>query len=124
LAFLGANAIYRRIRLEPSRDGRPQRREVNYRSMKDPAAAKDPMAATIQWRLPPLNQPEATIVGVQYACSPVSADLQVVDPTNWVFTGTGVAAGTTLPNVVANEYDRVFRGAGRLGTSKCSPTRR
>jgi hypothetical protein len=27
-----------------------------------------------------------------------------------VFAGTGVTAGTTLPNVVANEYDRVFAG--------------
>ncbi len=110
LAFFGANAIYRRIRLEPSWDGRPQRREVNYRTMKDPAAAKDPMAATIQWRLAPLNLPEAQIVGVQYACSPVAADMKIVDPTAWVFAGTGVGAGATLPNVVANEYDRVFAG--------------
>jgi hypothetical protein len=78
--------------------------------MKDPAAAKDPMAATIQWRLAPLNLPEAQIVGVQYACSPVAADMKIVDPGAWVFAGTGAADGTTLPNVVANEYDRVFAG--------------
>jgi hypothetical protein len=111
LAFLGANALYRRIRLEPSASGQPQRIEVNYRTMKDPAAAKDPMAATIQWRLPPLNQPEAAVVGIQYACSPVSADLRIVDPSAWVFAGTNVTAGTTLPKVVANEYDRVFQGS-------------
>jgi hypothetical protein len=106
LAFLGANALYRRIRLEPSWDGRPRRLEVNYRTMKDPAAAKDPKAATVQWRLPPLNAPEAAVVGIQYACSPVSADLRVVDPGAWVYAGTGVTAATVLPNVVANEYDR------------------
>jgi hypothetical protein len=111
LAFLGANALYRRIRLEASWDGRPRRLEVNYRTMKDPAAAKDPKAATVQWRLPPLNAPEAAVVGIQYACSPVSADLRIVDPSAWVFAGTGVTAGTTLPNVVANEYDRVFPGS-------------
>jgi hypothetical protein len=110
LAFFGANALYRRIRLEPSPDGRARRLEVNYRSMRDPAAAKDPMAATIQWRLAPLNKPEAAVVGIQYACSPVSADLRVVDPTAWVYAGTGVVAGTLLPNVVGNEYDRVFSG--------------
>jgi hypothetical protein len=110
LAFLGANAVYRRIRLEPSWDGRSRRREVNYRTMDDPAAAKDPRAATVQWRLAPLNLPEAEIVGIQYACSPVSADLRIVDPSSWVFAGTGVTNGTTLPNVVANEYDRVFPG--------------
>ena len=111
LAFLGANALYRRIRLEPSASGQPRRLEVNYRSMKDPAAAKDPKAATIQWRLPPLNAPEAAVVGIQYACSPVSADLHVVDPSAWVFAGTGATAATVLPGVVANEYDRVFRGS-------------
>ena len=111
LAFLGANALYRRIRLEPSWDGRPRRLEVNYRTMKDPAAAKDPKAATVQWRLPPLNAPEAAVVGIQYACSPVSADLRVVDPGAWVYAGTGVTAATVLPNVVANEYDRVFAGS-------------
>src|SRR5262249_47275308 len=100
-----------RIRLEPSWDGRARRREVNYRTMKDPAAAKDPKAATIQWRLAPLNLPEAEIVGIQDACSPVSADLPIVDPDAWVFAGTGAAAGTTLPNVVGNEYDRVFPGS-------------
>jgi hypothetical protein len=110
LAFLGANALYRRIRLEPSASGQPQRIEVNYRTMKDPAAAKDPTAATIQWRLAPLNAPEAAIVGIQYACSPVSADLRIVDPAAWVFAGTKVTAGTTLPKVVGNEYDRVFLG--------------
>ena len=110
LAFLGANAIYRRIRFEPSWDGRARRHEVNYRTMSDPAAKTDPKAATIQWRLAPLNLPEAQIVGVQYACSPVSADLRIVDPSSWVFEGTGATDGMTLPKVVANEYDRVFRG--------------
>jgi hypothetical protein len=110
LAFFGANAIYRRIRLEPSWDGRPRRHEVNYRTMADPAAKSDPKAATVQWRLAPLNLPEAEIVGVQYACSPVSADMRIVDPSAWVFAGTGVTAGTALPNVVGNEYDRVFAG--------------
>jgi hypothetical protein len=112
LAFFGANAIYRRIRLEPSWDGRPRRHEVNYRTMDDPAAKGNPKAATIQWRLAPLNLPEAEVVGVQYACSPVAADMRIVNPSSWVFAGTGVTNGTILPNVVANEYDRAFPGQG------------
>jgi hypothetical protein len=111
LAFLGANALYRRIRLEPSAIGQPRRLEVNYRSMHDPAAAKDPKAATIQWRLAPLNAPEAAVVGIQYACSPVAADLRIVDPGAWVFAGTDVTTGTILPKVIGNEYDRVFPGS-------------
>jgi hypothetical protein len=67
LAFFGANAMYRHIRLEPSWDGRPQRREVNYRSLKDPAAATNPSEATVQWRDPPDPRPEAAVIGAQYA---------------------------------------------------------
>ena len=50
LAFFGANAVYRRIRLEPGADGTPGRRMVNYRSVKDPAVKSDPKDATVDWR--------------------------------------------------------------------------
>jgi hypothetical protein len=108
LAFFGANAIYRHIRLEPSWDGRPRRREVNYRSMHDPVASRDPAEATVQWRNAPVPRPEAAIVGAQYACSPVSEDMRLINTTSWVFAGAGVTDATVLPKIVANEYDRVY----------------
>jgi hypothetical protein len=34
------------------------------------------------------------------------ADMVVTDPGAWVFAGTGLVAGATLPGVVGTEYDR------------------
>ncbi len=107
LAFFGANAVYRRIRLEDSPLG-PARRIVNYRS-----AAADPMSGvndsevTTSWREPPDPRPESELIGDYYECNPVEADMVVVNPDNWVFEGTGVSNGSVFPGVVGNEYDRV-----------------
>jgi hypothetical protein len=111
LAFLGANAMYRHIRLEPDDQGRARRQEVNYRSLQDPIAKSDPAEATVQWRNGPDPRPEEAIMGAQYACSPVSAAMRLVDTTSWVFAGTGAMSGEMLRHVVANEYDRVFRAS-------------
>jgi hypothetical protein len=111
LAFFGANAMYRHIRLTPSWDGRAQRREVNYRSMKDPMAATNPSEATVEWRSPPDPRPEAAIIGAQYACEPVAASMRLLETSSWVFAGSHATDGEVLPNVVANEYDRVVRSS-------------
>jgi len=110
LAFLGANAIYRKIRLEPSPLG-PARRQANYRSAaEDPAAKLNPADATVEWRSAPINRPESTIVGNFYECNPVKADLVITEPDAWVFAGTGVRKGDRWPDAVGNEYDRVTPG--------------
>ncbi len=110
LAFIGANAIYRKIRLEPSPLG-PSRRQVNYRSAsEDPATKANPADATVEWRSPPVNRPESTIVGNYYECNPVKADLVITEPDAWVFAGTGVKKGDRWPDAVGNEYDRVTAG--------------
>lgn len=108
LAILGANAIYRKIRWEPSWDGRPNRRMVNYRDTSDPINKTDPSETTVQWRSPPLSAPEAEIVGIQYECAPMQADIKIVDPTAWVFENTGVTAATVLEGILGEEYDRWF----------------
>jgi len=106
LAFFGANAVYRHIRLEMGRTGVPARREVNYRSTNDPGAKADPMRATVEWRRPPLNQPESLLVGLSYECANVSGDVRIVDPSSWVFAGTGLRRGQLLPKLVGAEADR------------------
>ena len=65
----------------------------------------------MQWRNGPVARPEEAIMGAQYACSPVSAAMRLLDTTSWVFAGTGATSGQLLPHVVANEYDRVFRAS-------------
>jgi len=106
LAFLGANAAFRQIRFEPSAIG-PNRHQVCYKSAsEDPIHATNPVLTTVNWRDAPVSRPESQMIGQQYECNPVNADMVVVDPTAWVFNGTGVKGGQKLPNAVGSEYDR------------------
>lgn len=107
LAFLGANAMYRHIRLAASPLG-PDRVEICYKN-----AGLDPMyrvrksQTTQNWRDPPDPRPESVITGVFYECNPVSAPYVIYDPKSWIFAGTGVRKGTSFPGMVGPEYDRV-----------------
>jgi hypothetical protein len=106
LAFLGANAAFRQIRFEPSALG-PNRHEVCYKSAsEDPARTSTPALTTINWRDAPLNRPESQMIGQQYECNPVNADMVIADPTAWVFAGANVKAGQRLTAAVGSEYDR------------------
>jgi hypothetical protein len=112
LAFLGANAVFRHIRLQPSPLG-PDREEVNYKpasARSDPAWSTDRMEVTTDWREPPLNQPESSLLGELYECNPAHADGVVVEPDSWLLSGTGLRQGSELPNLVGPEYDRVTDG--------------
>jgi hypothetical protein len=106
LLFLGANAIYRHIRFEASPLG-PNRHEIDYKSAnEDPITPVDPTEATSDWPSPPDPRPESTIIGDMYTCNPVKADMVVVDPSSWVFGGTGLQPGAKLADLVGSEYDR------------------
>ena len=65
LAFLGANAVYRKIRLEPQY-GEPGRLEVNYKDDTDPAGIINPADGTSNWGSPPVNEPESLLTGSTY----------------------------------------------------------
>lgn len=108
LMFLGANAVFRRIRLEASEHG-PHRLEVNYRSpKKDPLnGTGDQQLVTAEWRAEPAARPEASLIGNYYESNPCLADMVVVSPDSWVFAGTALPAGYKLKDMVQNEYDRV-----------------
>ena len=106
LMFLGANAIFRHIRLEPSPLG-PNRHQVDYKSARDdPLFGHDNADVTPNaWRDPPNNNPESAIIGNYYQCNPVTADMVVTDPSHWILAGTGASAGTHLAGLVGTEYD-------------------
>jgi hypothetical protein len=107
LAFLGANAMYRHIRLAPSPLGQ-DRVETCYKDAAiDPMYGKNNAATTQNWRDPPDPRPESVITGVFYECNPVSAAYVVYDPKNWLFAGTGVHKGSSFAGLVGPEYDRV-----------------
>ena len=109
LAFLAANTMYWRVRLERSASG-PARRMVGYRSdaALDPAHEHSPADVTGRFRDAPAPDAEHRLVGMLYECFPVDADYRVVTPGWWGFAGTGVRRGTTFPGLVGDEADRVY----------------
>ncbi|HTU39271.1 MAG TPA: N,N-dimethylformamidase beta subunit family domain-containing protein [Acidimicrobiales bacterium] len=106
LAFLGANACYRQIRMEPSGNG-PNRLQVCYKdAAEDPIAAQDPSLTTVNWNQAPLNQPESTLIGAMYQSVGAKAPLVVTDASSWFYNGCNLRDGDSFPNVVLGEYDR------------------
>ncbi len=108
VAFLGANACFRRIRLEPS-GGADRRLVVCYKTdwARDPMSGRDDAAVTTDWREPPAADPENSLTGTLYESNPTDADYEVAEPDHWLFEGTGVRRGTRFPHLVGAEYDRV-----------------
>ncbi len=105
LAFLGANNIYWRARLVPNATGQLRTMVVYRNANEDPIRSAN--YVTVRFRDPPSNQPEQTLVGVQYDCLGADAPLLVTDPTAWVYAGTGLTAGSELAHLVYGETDRV-----------------
>jgi hypothetical protein len=108
LAFLGANAMFRRTRLEATALG-DARLVVCYKTSytEDPMYGKDNALVTSDWRDPPDPDPESSLIGTIYEGYPADAAYVVSSPDSWVFHGTGVSAGASFPNLVGIEYDRV-----------------
>lgn len=105
LAFFGANAVYRNIRLEPNAEGVPNRQMPNYRIATADPIPDDPDLTTTQWRNAPLNEPENALIGVQYFAAGIKTSMRLVDTDNWIFEGTEAVNGTTLKNLVSIEAD-------------------
>ncbi|MGH3506652.1 MAG: N,N-dimethylformamidase beta subunit family domain-containing protein, partial [Nocardioidaceae bacterium] len=109
LAFLGANTMYWRIRLEDRRTGR-DRLQVGWRSdaALDPVARRHPRLTTARWRDRPHPRPENSLIGMKYECFPVSTDYRIVTPHWWGFRGTHVRRGSRFHSLVGIEADRVY----------------
>lgn len=111
IAFLGANAIFRRIRLEPTALG-SDRLEVNYKDpSEDPLTTTHPRQTTADWPADPKASPESSLTGEAYACFPGVGDLVVSDPSSWLFAGTGLRKGDKLPGALGPEFDAIVAGA-------------
>lgn len=105
LAFLGANAIFRRIRFASSANG-PDRIEINYRiASLDPMYGVNNQKVTTNWPSPPVPDPEGNLIGIQYQCNPVDYPMIITDPSAWVFNHTGLTMGAEIPNLVGSEFD-------------------
>ncbi|GGZ74924.1 N,N-dimethylformamidase beta subunit family domain-containing protein [Streptomyces bluensis] len=108
VAFLGANACFRRIRMERTAHG-DRRLVVCYKTdwKRDPWYGRDDAAVTTDWREPPEAVPENSLTGTLYESNGTSAVYTVTEPGHWLFAGTGATRATRIPNLVGTEYDRV-----------------
>ncbi|RCH69773.1 hypothetical protein DT019_07815 [Streptomyces sp. SDr-06] len=111
IAFLGANACFRRVRLEKTALGE-QRLVVCYKNdwAKDPGR-REGEPPTTNFREPPHAEPENALTGTLYESNPTTADYVVTSPDHWLFEGTGVRKGSAFPGLVGTEYDRA-NGSG------------
>jgi hypothetical protein len=108
IGFLGANTMFRRVRLAGSPLG-ASRQVICYKTsyQQDPLFGKDDTLVTNDYREPPAPDPESSLTGVLYESNPVDAAYVVARPEAWMFRGTGVRAGTSFTGLVGIEYDRV-----------------
>src|SRR5207237_3643893 len=107
VAFLGANAMFRRTRLASTRLGE-RRLVICYKTsyLQDPMYGKDNALVTSDWREPPHPDPESSLTGTLYESNPADAAFIVATPDAWMFAGPGVQQGTKLTWLVGSEYAR------------------
>jgi hypothetical protein len=112
LAFLGANAMFRRTRLARTKLG-AGRLVICYKTSypEDPMYGKHNDLVTSDWREPPHPDPESSVIGTLYEGFPTVADYVVATPGAWMFAGTGARKGTRFAALVGIEYDRVNPGS-------------
>ncbi|WP_204358762.1 N,N-dimethylformamidase beta subunit family domain-containing protein [Streptosporangium sp. 'caverna'] len=102
LAFLGANAVYWRIRFARTPLGAGRLVVCGKDDAGDPG--------TRLWRE---DEPESSLTGPMYDCFPAEAAYVVYNPGHWIFKGTGVRRGTAFPGMAGVETDKVFSGVPR-----------
>ncbi len=113
MAFLGAATLVRHARLQPSSLG-PVREEVDYRNAsEDPLNGRgDPMEVTGNtWNSPPASWDASSFVGQIYSGflepGAPSAPLVVWDASAWIFKGTSLTKGQSIPAVINSDIDHI-----------------
>ncbi len=109
LGFFTSDAATWQIRFEASASGAANRVIVCYKE-----ASIDPMqgpTTTVEFRDPPVNRPEQTLEGVQFTSSIAfggTVPYVVTNSSSWVYAGTGLQEGDSVPGVVGYEMDRLM----------------
>ncbi len=113
VVYFGAAAMVRHARLQASPLG-PNREEVDYRNAyEDPLnGVGDPHQVTGNtWWDGPAPWPPLSQIGVNYSgyLDPgVSVPLLISDASSWVFAGTGLSDGSSLPGAIGSDFDHVI----------------
>jgi N,N-dimethylformamidase beta subunit-like protein len=114
LGFFGADAVYWQVRFEASPlNGGADRVMVGYKERSlDPVQGP---TTTVLWRDPFLNRPEQQLIGVQFSGQqPFNAPNMpyvVTNSSSWVFEGTGLADGDSIPGIIGYEADSSLSSA-------------
>jgi hypothetical protein len=108
LGFFGANDAYWQVRFEPSSAGIADRILVCYKDAEvDPI--KDPILETIKFR--DLGRAEQSLIGIQYASwnmPGANTPYVVANSNHWVYSGTRLRDGDSIPGIVGYEVDRLM----------------
>ena len=130
VAFIGAAAIVRHVRLQADAMG-PDRDVVDYRDPdEDPLNGHgDPHAGHRQHLgPPPTNWSQVPFVGEEYSgyinLNEPNVPFVVYDASAWIFKGTGLQNGSSLPGVIGSDIDHLAVGSGSPSDSRYSDTRR
>jgi hypothetical protein len=114
LGFFGANAVFWQVRFEASPlSGAANRVMVGYKDRSiDPVQGP---TTTILWRDPFLNRPEQRLIGVQFSgqinYDAPKAPYVVKNSSSWVYEGTGLFDGASIPGIVGYEMDSSMSSA-------------
>src|SRR6266513_3043153 len=114
LGFFSASAVFWQARFEPSPlSGIADRVMVAYRDRTiDPVQGP---TTTVLWRDPFLNRPEQQLIGVQFSgqidISSPNRPYVVQNSSSWVYAGTGLADGDSIPYIVGYEMDSSMSSA-------------
>lgn len=111
LAVFAADTMSWQIRYEPSHNMQ-NRIIVCYKDASlDPLTGKDNSHVTVDPAQSPLNRPEQSLLGSMhrgYFTRNPGYPWVVADASSWIFAGTNLKKGDSLPGLVGYEYDRVF----------------
>ena len=111
LGFFNGNSMEWQSRFEPNTlTSTADRTIVEYRTATLDPYDSDPTKlhlVTTLWRNAPVSFPEELLMGAMYSSvvNPNVADYTVQDGTSWVFAGTGLTTGSTIPQVIGREID-------------------
>lgn len=107
VAFFGASPVLRKVRLQPSALG-PDRQIVNYRDPRaDPEYGHDNAEVSQNsWDQAPAADPSSRLVGATYIGynNANTAPLVVTNPHSWLFAGTHLRKGSSVPGVMFSDF--------------------
>lgn len=122
LLFFGSAAIVRHARLQASPLG-PDREEVDYRNSAEDPLSRDGSADRDEvtgntWSAPPTDVNVVPLVGEMYSGylnGQDSVPFVVSDASSWLYQGTGLQDGSTIPGVISSDFDHLDPQGGSPG---------